>query len=156
MMNVGALRHFPDRGRCLGVLFEALGRAQEALTEHLHLQEEQSYPERNSRNAGTLARLLGRPEREIGEALFLHVECIWSKIIDHALQRIGSHLEQRPTVPAHGHIVGTHTDNQNLRPGSSYQRVMVVTWTVYLAAEGRNSPLRITGILCSRIVLNNR
>ena len=146
-MNMkGVRKHFPDEGRCLGVLFEALGKAQEAIVERLDLGERPD-PERNEKYAGEIGIGLFRKGCQAGECLFLSLECANSEIMGHVMGRLSG---KRAVVTVDGKQVHLHVDGQNPDPLSGYSRVVMATWTVYFACEGELCPMQLTAILCNR------
>jgi hypothetical protein len=151
-MNLDLVReHFPDQGRCLGVVFEALGKAQQALLERLD-RKERPDAERNSKYAGKVGERLHKPGCEAGEALFFSIECSKSATMRPVLEKLNSKLKKQVA----GSSVALHTDPQNPAPGTGYERVVLATWTVYFASEGEQCPIQITAILCNRAGICNR
>ena len=150
MMNLdAAARYFKDD--CLGVIFEALGRAQEAIEECLG-KEGRDDLERNSQYAGEVGRRLGKPGCEAGECLFFSLECSKSEIMRPAVDRLGA----RARRSVDGVRVHFHVDPQNPDPSSPYARVVMATWTVYFVCEGEERAMQLTAILCNRSIVCNR
>ena len=146
LMNLdNVARYFPDSGRCLGVVFEALGKAQEAILQYLD-REERPNEARNTKYAGEVGRRLHKPGCEAGECLFFSLECSRSAVMGRVMDRLNSYLERR----ADGDRVHLHVDGQNPSPGSEYSRVVLATWTLYFNNEGDQCPMQLTAILCNR------
>jgi len=156
MMNMDSLPFFPDNGACLGVLFEALGKAQDAVVKELGLEDvERTDPERNATCAGKVGELLQKPGCQAGDCLFLTIEGADSQILQEALVRLNSKLKAGAEVTAASTSI--HVDPQNPCPvESSYPRVSLMTWVVHFVVEGEAFSFQITGILCNRASLCNR
>ena len=140
-------QYFPDKGECLGVLFEALGKAQEAILERLKIKERPDKL-RNSGYAGEVGLRLHKPGCQAGECIFLTLECSKSPIMQGVMDRINSKLK---TKEADGQQVHIHVDPQDPAPDSPYSRATLATWTLYFPCEGKVYPVQMTGILCNRL-----
>ena len=95
-LTSAALDHFPNGGRCLGVVFEALGKAQEAIVKCLG-RKERTDPERNAKYAGRLGARLHKPGCEAGECLFFSIECSKSPIMGEVMARLNTKLKDKVT-----------------------------------------------------------
>ena len=151
MMNRTALEFFPDQGRCLGTLLEALGSARREILARL-LREERTDAERNASYSSNVGALLHRPDCDAGEALFFSLECSRSETMRRVLRRWSKFLNR----DVEGGGVHLHVDGQNPPPESDYSRVVLATWSVFLLCEGRHCPMQITAILCDRATIDNR
>jgi len=156
MMNMDSLDFFPDKGACLGVLFEALGKAQDAVVKELGLEDaERTDPIRNAECAGKVGELLQKPGCQAGDCLFLTIEGTGSEILSQALDRLNGKLRDNAVVTAVS--TSMHVDPQNPCPvESTYPRVSLMTWVVHFVVEGETFSFQITGILCNRASLCNR
>ncbi len=146
-------KYFPDEGRCLGVLFEAMGKVQEAIVKALgHSDIERTNTERNSKYAGEVGRCLHKPGCEAGECLFISIECAKSKIMGKVIERLSKYVKKKVDAQR----VHLHVDPQNPDPSSPYSRVVFATWTLYFVSEGEDCAMQFTAILCNRSSICNR
>ena len=154
LMNLDNVnKFFPDKGRCLGVIFEALGKAQEAITKRLGREGlERTDDKRNAKYAGEVGRRLHKPGCRAGESLFISLECSRSKTMGEVMDRLNRMLKKK----SDGKAVAMHVDPQNPLPLSAYCRVVLGTWVVYFVREGEHCVMQITGILTNRGSICNR
>ena len=151
LMNADSLDYFPENGKSLGDLFEALGRASETLTQRLQVNK-RTDQQRNEHYAGRVGKLLGKPDCLAGESLFISIVGHNSKYVGHVIDRLNKKISETTT----GDSVGIHTDPQNPHPSSPYSRVVMVTWRVRLHGDNEGSWADVTGILCNRALVCNR
>ena len=136
-------KHFPDKGRCLGVFFEALGLAQDALLEKLGL-EERTDPVRNANWSGEVGEEFGVPGCQAGECLFFSIECSRSALFRKLVLDLKGKLKKTPPGEVDPANVSLHVDAQNPVCTSPYARVSFGTWIVHLKSEGELCPIQVT------------
>ena len=144
-MNMEAVcYHFPDGGKCLGVIFKVLGEAREAI-EVVQGLEPQADEECNEKYARILGSKLQQLGCKAGECLFFVLECSRSKKMSALMECLRAKVKKKAKVD-HAHV---HVDMQNPRKGMPYAWVVLGTWILFYESEGKACAMQFTTILCN-------